>query len=174
MKTSVLIPGSDDYYINELGQVTHKNLPVTILFSDKNIPYVRIKYKGAYTSKSIANLVLTTFAPESKKASSDIPAYKDGNNHNFALENLYWAPRSIAYKTLYKNGSTYSQLRLYNLRRSVCRPIKAIDENGSVVKTYDSIIEAARDMEVSTASISRCLKNPKAKSMGYTWSYIRK
>ena len=175
MKTnSVLIPGSDDYYINELGQITYKNLPVSILISDKNVPYVRIKYNGSYTSKSVANLVLTTFANDTKKSPSDIPAYKDGNNHNFTLDNLYWAPRSVAYKALYKDKSTYSQIRLTNLRNRICKPVASCDDNGVIVKVYDSIVEAAKDVEVSTAAIIRCLKNPSGKCMGYSWTYVRK
>lgn len=175
MKTnSKLIPGSDDYYINELGQITHNELPITVLFSDKNIPYVRIKYNGTYTSKSVANLVLSTFVPDSKKSPSDIPAYKDGNNHNFALDNLYWAPRSIAYKALYKDKNVYSAKRLSNLRRRVCKSIVSYDTNGEVVKVYDSIVDAAKDVGVSAASIARCLRDVNGKCMGYTWTYFRK
>lgn len=174
MKTNnVLIPGSDDYYINEMGQVTYRNLPVTVLFSDKGVPYVRIKSKGLYTSKSVANLVLSTFAPNDKKSSSDIPAYRDGNNHNFSLENLYWAPRSVAYKELYKGKTPYSETRLHNLRHKICKPVASFDEHGNIVKTYNSIVDAANDMQVSSASIARCLRNGQAKCMGYTWMYVR-
>lgn len=175
MKTNnMLIPGSDGYYINELGQVTYNDLPVTVLFSDKNVPYVRIKFNGTYTSKSIANLVLSTFAPNGKKASSDIPAYKDGNNHNFTLDNLYWAPRSVAYKALYKDKTVYSEARLNNLRRRVCKSIASHDDNGNIVKVYSSIVDAANDVGVSTASISRCLRDMNGKCMGYTWTYFKK
>lgn len=168
-----LIPGFDDYYATPEGIITHENKIMTIQMTKKGMPFTALRKNGQYRIYSIAKLVAMTFLSETHKTPSDVVCYKDGNNHNFHVDNLYWSSRSEAYSKMYSKDSRYSQDRLYKLKKALCKPVLAItkdeDGNETVAKKYESISEASKDVGVSPASISRCLKSPTFMSAGFYW-----
>lgn len=170
------IKGFSGYYITEEGLVLNGSRPLKAQVSSKGVPFVKLKRDDEYFSITIAKLVLLTFIGE-PNAPSDIPSYKDGNNHNYHVSNLEWSSRSKAYSMLYDKTNRYSEKRLEKLRQSICKPVACFERTGNtitLVKTYSSITEAAKDVGVKPASIIRCLKNLNHSCVGYAWQYITK
>lgn len=175
------IPGFPGYQINQLGQLLHNDKVIRSIVGhgglNRNKNSIRlIKKDGKFTNLPIAKLVALAFLGE-PKTPSDVVKYKDGNSSNYALSNIEWASRSELYKELYNSKNRYCEERLYMLRKKLYKPIesyKIIDDELILVKQYNSVKEAANDVQVSPASISRCLRNPEGMSCGYYWRYVNK
>jgi len=175
------IPGFDGYTVNQVGQVLHDDKVVRNIVGHGGLNRTKnsiriMKNDGKPTNLPIAKLVALAFlgVPNSP---SDVVKYKDGNSSNFALDNIEWASRSDLYRELYNSKNRYCENRLYMLRKKVCTPIESyqiVNNEIIMAKQYNSIKEAADDLNVSTASISRCLKNPNGMSCGLYWRYINK
>jgi len=171
------IKGFPDYTITEEGWVLHHNKPMKIQVNKNNTPFIRLRKYGEYHTFTIAKLVALTYLTDTRKTPSDVVCYKDGNNHNFNRSNLYWSSRSEAYSKLYEKGNRYSENRLINLRKTLCKPVVALNKEKdgfSIVKQYTSITEAANAVGVAPASLTRCLKNKRYMSAGFHWAYVPK
>lgn len=171
------IEGFDNYFVTPEGLILNGDRPLKIQINKSGTPFVRLRRKGEYFAFTIAKLVALTFLKDEIKSPSDVICYKDGNNHNYDINNLYWSTRSEAYTKLYKENSRYSAMRLENLRKKLCKPIAAYKETSEGiihVKTYNSITEAANEIGVASASIIRCLKDNDKHCMGLLWRYMDK
>ena len=169
------IEGFEGYYITPEGQISRNNKVLKVQLNKKNIPFVALRKDSKYYIFTVAKLVALTFLDNETRTPSDVVAYRDGNNHNFDVSNLFWSSRSEAYSKLYNKTSRYSQLRLYNLRKKLCKPVvsmKMVDNSFTEIRHYSSIIEAATDVGVASASLMRCLKNQRNMSAGYYWKYL--
>lgn len=172
----VPIPGFEEYDITKEGLVTREGVPVKIHIHNGRAPYVRIRGEQGYRNISIAKLVLYAFVGQPKYP-SDIPLYKDGNNHNYHIMNLEWSSRSNAYAKLYKRNNRYYENRVKGVIEALGKPVAAYHKkNNKLVKhsEYPTVSEAARVMSVAPASISRCLKDEKYTCKGYVWKEIEK
>jgi len=58
----------------------------------------------------------------------------------------------------------------YTVNR-LCRPVIQIDENGVIVKKYDSISEASRVMGVGEKSIRAAANGLQKRAAGYYWVF---
>lgn len=171
------IKGFENYEITPEGAIFNKGKPLKLQMSEKAAPFVRLRKDGEYHSISVAKLVALTYIPEGRKYDSDIVCYKDGNNFNFSLTNIYWSSRSEAYTNFYKLQTRDSKRRLSALKSKISKPVlelKRENEGFTVIRKYDSIAAAAKEKGVSSASISRCLKNQMHMSAGSHWMYAEK
>ena len=164
-----------EYSVDELGNVKQNHIDIRST-DTKYGRIVRLKIDGKYQPVNVGKLVALAFIGE-PESSSDVIRYKDGNNLNPKLENIEWTTRSKAYANAYKTRPDNSKNRIEALRKVACKPILAyksrlVDEGPRYV--FASITEASRFMGVSPASISRCIKDPKATCMGYNWKQISK
>lgn len=165
-----------EYKVDENGHVMKDNELIRVLRTKYGY-MVRLKVKEKYKFVSVGKLVALAFIGE-PETPSDVIAYKDGNNLNPTLENIMWSSRSEAYAKAYRTRPDNSKNRIEALKKVTCKPIMAyksgLIDSGSPRYVYSSITEASKSMGVSTASISRCLKYPKATCMGYHWKEISK
>ena len=165
-----------EYSVNKVGDVKKDDVNLNSV-DTKYGRMVRLKVDGKYKFVSVGKLVALAFIGEPTNP-SDVIEYKDGNNLNPILENISWASRSKAYAQAYRTRPDNSKNRIEALKKVTCKPIMAyksgLIESGGPRYMYSSITEASKSMGVSTASISRCLKNPNATSMGYNWKEISK
>ncbi len=171
-----IIEKYSDYSVDEYGNVKKNDCDVRYV-DTKYGRMVRLKVDGKYKFVSVGKLVALAFIGE-PETPSDVIEYKDGNNLNPTLENIMWSSRSNAYAKAYKTRPDKSKTRIAALREVTCKPIIAykggLMESGVPRYVFSSITEASKTMNVSTASISRCIKNPKATCMGYNWKQISK
>lgn len=172
-----VIPGYDEYLISPEGNITKNGRLVKISTYNHETPTVRLRENGIGKTFLVAKLVALTFLKDTRKSDSDVVAYKDGNNHNFHVDNVYWTTRSDAYSKLYDKENRYSEMRVQKLRDKICKPVAALKAlNGELVPLhkFKSIRDAATFVGVSSGSIIRCLKNPNSICAGYRWRYLDK
>lgn len=168
------IPGYERYTITQEGFVTNEGRPVKIKYMNNSTPYVSLFKDGKYRNFAVAKLVATCFLGDTKKYPSDVICYRDGDNHNFHITNIYWSSRSEAYSTMFKSKTAYSENRLKNLRNKLCKKVECMirtHEGYILDKKYDSIKDASEDKNVSSASISSALRNTNRMCAGRYWRY---
>lgn len=170
------IKGFENYSVTKEGAVFSGAARLKAQHNKNGSPFVKLRKDGKYHAFVIAKLVALMFIGEPENDNL-VVCYKDGNNHNYYVDNLYWGTKSDLAKGLFKNRNTYSEARLQNLKKAVSRPVasyKAIYGDLAKIKEYESITDAAADVGVTPGSISRCLKDTKAMSSGYYWRYLEK
>lgn len=66
---------------------------------------------------------------------------------------------------------TLAKLRL---RKNKARPVAMMDKDGNILKTFDSIIQAERELGIHHSNISDCCLGRYKTSGGYKWKYLQK
>lgn len=171
------VPGFDDYTVTKQGAIYHNGKMLKPQYSGIKAACPRITlYKNGKAAAvlNMGRVMALTFIPHEQKKSSDVIGFKDGNPHNWALDNICWVSRSKAYKLMYDKEARYSEKRLNNLKKAISRPVYSYIYNGNekiIKSTHNSIREAATAHETSSSSISFALKHPNNKCAGLYWAY---
>lgn len=171
------IKGFEGYKINNGGLVMDSKGTLSQHKNPRGGWFVYLRKNGKNYMKSISRLVAEHFLEDTRKYPSDVVGYKDGNNTNFHVSNLYWTSRADAYKKLYNKENRYSELRLSRLRQKLGRPVRMyrIEEDGTMYsRQFNTMTDAANFIGVSCASIRSALKNPNYMCGGHRWEYIDK
>lgn len=171
------VPGFDEYTVTKQGAIYHngKMLKPQYTGTKSSCPRITLYRNGkAIAALSMGRVMALTFLPHEQKKSSDVIGFKDGNPHNWALDNICWVSRSKAYKLMYNKEARYSEKRLNNLKKALSKPVYSYfyNSNKKIIKsTHNSIREAADAYETSSSSISFALKHPNNKCVGLYWAY---
>ena len=105
---------------------------------------------GKIKSKLIHRLVLEAFVPNENSDKLTVN-HKDEDKTNNSLKNLEWLTIGD------------------NIRYSQAKPVVQLDKNNNLIRVYESISEAARQINRNVARIWKCI-NGKAKTCGgYKW-----
>lgn len=125
---------------------------------------VRLYKNNCYTIKSIHRLVAEAFIPNP----DNLPQvnHKDENVANNIVSNLEWCTNeyNINYGSRLKRVS--ESMKGKN-NKSVCQ----YDMNGNLIKTFDSITIAGKELNISDSGISQCCKNKLKSFHNYIWKY---
>lgn len=78
------------------------------------------------------------------------------------VENLEWCS--------YQCNNTYNG-KLEKLNKCKHKPIAQYDLKGNLIKKYESITSASKELNISINSISNCLRGLSHKCHGYIWKY---
>jgi hypothetical protein len=113
---------------------------------------------GKKKTMRIHRLVAMKFLP--RVEGKDVVDHINGKRDDNRVENLRWA-------TVTENNHNI-HVKWTNLG-GTCK-VDQLDDNGAVIKTFDSVTQTATEMKVDQALISRaCLSQKKYK--GYWWRY---
>ena len=88
-------------------------------------------------------------------------------NLNPELEKERRRKISIALKNRERKQSTYDKIS-----KSKMKKIYKCDLNFEILETFNSISEAANSINLTSSSISKCLKNDKYTAGGYKWKLV--
>lgn len=150
------IEGFDDYMISDLGTVYSKKakkLLSPVEYSSGHL-MVGLYLNGKVTRKYVHQLVAEAFIEKPSKEHNDIHHINRCKTDN-RVENLSWMTHS-AHSKLHQNG-TKSKISIKCL------------ETG---KTYDSLSEAANDLDLRQGNISRHLKGIVSHVKGYHFEKV--
>ena len=109
----------------------------------------------------VHRLVAETFIPN--PFGKTTVNHKDGNKLNNSIYNLEWNTLSENIRHAFTNGLNHAVGK---------KKIVQKNKNGDVVKVWDSIKEAARNMNVCTSSLRACCRNSSYTIRGYKWELI--
>lgn len=166
------------YQVSNLGNVKRVNLCnikkshlLSLKKDKKGYLYVTLSKKGKQKAKKVHRLVAEAFIPkiEVKKYQNESINYekldvnhKDEIKTNNCVDNLEWCTHS--YNTHYGTGIK----RMGERHRS---KVVQIDLDNKIVKVWDSIKEAALNLNISKQGISACCRKKSKTSGKYKWRY---
>lgn len=145
------------YYVSNFGRFRNSNGIIMDNYKTNEHGYIRVYlYKKTF---ALHRLVALTFLdnPLHKEQVN----HKDGVKKNNRVDNLEWCTNSENQKHKFATG----------LGNVITRKVKQYDLNGNCIKEHDSILSAAKEMNVSKSSIRGVLINHNRTSAGYIWKY---
>ena len=123
------------------------------------------RYKNKHFRYSIHRLLAIKYIPNPNNY--PIVNHIDGNKLNISLDNLEWCSYSHNTKEAVRLG-----LMNYNNSHGPCKKIIQINKDTKeIIKIYNSIIEASKELKISRSSISKCCKGKYKTCGGYIWKY---
>ena len=150
------------YVISKNGKI--KNINTSHIYSQKETNgYMKVKLmdkNGKYKDKSVSRLVGLTYLdiPQDFNKKNYVINHKDGNKLNNHFSNLEWI--------------TQKENIVHGCGRKIAKINKDTDE---VIKTYNSIIEAYKELNKPWNSlISKVCNGEKGRKTiyGFKWKYI--
>ena len=147
-------PGSGNYARSAHEIKPHKN--------NKGYLIVDLWQENKRKQKLLHRVVAEAFIPNPK----NLPEvnHKDENPQNCFSANLEWCTR------LYNmNYGTFGA----RIAKSKGKCVKQCDQDGVVVNTFPSIMEAQRKTGISQGSIGDCLHGRRKRAGGYLWHYAK-
>lgn len=135
--------------------------------------YLRVTLclNGKPTNYGVSRLVAYAFIPnpDNKPEVNHINGIKTDN----MVENLEWATRSENVKHSFVSGLKESNLK--NWSNDVSNngtKVSVFTKEGEFIKSYDTIIDASKDLNVHRVSISRVCRGKRKTANGYKFKYI--
>lgn len=131
--------------------------------NEKDIGYKQVRLTNDYNKDSklfmIHRLVAEAFIdnPENKQTVN----HKDGNKHNNNVDNLEWATYSENNQHAYDNN-------LKSDNKKICM----LDKQNNLLKTFNSIHDAARYVNGNISNIHSVCNKTRKFCKGYKWSYL--
>jgi hypothetical protein len=153
------ITSDKKYYVSNLGRFKNSSGRITNIENYKVIEdgYIRVYiYNKTF---ALHRLVALTFFdnPENKATVNHI----DGNKFNNKVENLEFATNKE--QQIHKHS--------IGLGNNFTRKVKQYDLNWNFIKEYDSIVLAAKETNISKATIRGVLIKYRKTAAGYIWRY---
>lgn len=149
-----------NYLVSKQGEVYNTKTNILLKQSVAETGYIRysLRIDGKTKSKLAHKLVVQTWIDNNYDEKTKVINHIDGNKSNNDINNL-----EIISKAENMNHACYTL-------KKVVKPVKSIDQNG-IITEYPSVVEAARQNNVTDGAIRFALKN-NSKSCGCYWEYI--
>ena len=123
------------------------------------------RYKNKHFTCSIHRLLAIKYIPNPNNY--PIINHIDGNKSNNSLDNLEWCSYSHNTKEAVRLGLTNNN----NNHRPYKKVIQINKDTKEIIKIYNSIIEASKELKIDDSSITNCCKGRYKTSGGYIWKY---
>ena len=154
------------------GRVGHYEGKLITPNNDKNgYKAVNLSKNGVVNHIDIHRLVAETFLP--KDGERNVVNHKDGNKHNNTVENLEWVTYSENSKHAVRTGLLNMEPFIIAGSTARKKKIAQINASGKTIKVFDSAVEAARQLGLSTGNISSCAHGIRKTSGGYRWQFVQ-
>ena len=152
-----------NYEVNQFGQIRHKKRKQILKPRSNNggYQYVNFKVKGKNTNFAVHRIVANAFI-QNPNGYTEVN-HKDYDRTNNCVENLEWVNSSQNKQHAYQKKEN---------KKSRGKQIEQYSKNGEYLKTYDSISEAAKELNCSIAAISNCCLGRTKTSQGFRWKFV--
>lgn len=165
-----------DYLINSDGVITSLKLGKYFNCSMKQrkdkdgYHLINLCLSGKKITEKVHRLVAKAFLPNPY----NLPEVNhiDGNKSNNSVSNLEWCDNSHNKYHAYKSGLRRSRRGETNKNRM---KVAQLDANGKLIKVYNGIVEAEKELGINGSNISTVLNNDKRVTAGgYKWEKMHK
>lgn len=158
------------YKVSNLGKV--KSLISNRILTPATVAYQNTKRTGYYVVNLkrklyyIHRLVAEAFIPNP----NNLPQVNhiDGNKKNNCVENLEWCTNSENIRHAYENN-------LITTNASTSKKFKAVKQidkyTNKTIREWESVIEAAKTLNIGKTCISACCRNKQKTAGGYIWKF---
>lgn len=157
------IPGFEGLYkVSNLGNVfsLHRNKILRVRINRRGYGQVNLSKNGVLTTHRVHRLVANSFVPNPKN-NREVNHINENKLDNRA-ENLEWCNR--AYNVNYGNRTEKQKAKL-----SI--PVVQLSLSGVQIAVFPSGIQAARELKLSSSSISACCRGKRKTIGGFKWKY---
>lgn len=127
-----------------------------------------LKVKCGYIHQLVAKHFIPN--PENKPTVN----HKDGNKHNNCVNNLEWATYSENIKHAYNTGLNPSTKGIPAWNSNRWRPVYKMDLNENILYKFNSLQEAADDINVPYKYIYKVCKGEISNTRGFKYKYVQK
>lgn len=146
------------YEVSNLGRVksigtynTCKRGVLVPMIDTSGYEHVMLFSNGRRKDISVHRLVALTFIPNSNRLR--YVNHKDENIRNNNVSNLEWCTNS------------------YNLAYSVGKAVEQYSKKGTLIKVFNTIADASRELKIPTTNISKCCKGLRKSAGNFVWKY---
>jgi hypothetical protein len=146
------------YYVSNLGRFKNSYGQIMDNYKVNENGYIRVYiHRKTFV---LHRLIALTFLdnPENKEQVN----HKDGNKLNNSVENLEFVTNKENQIHKFKNG----------LGNNHTRKIRQYDLTGNLIKEFNSIVSASKEMNISPSGIKSVLINSRKTSAGFIWKYL--
>lgn len=162
------------YMISNYGRIkainygTHYKTQLLKQRTDKKGVYcVDISKNNTKFNKTVHRLVAKHFIPNPYKKPQVI--HINGDKSDNKVNNLKWVNNSENQRNVIKLGLRYiPQGKEVHNHRSVHQ----LNMNLNIIKSWDTITEASKKLEIPTTNISKVCKGQRNTAGGYVWMYV--
>lgn len=165
------VPGYEgEYQVSNFGNV--KSLITNKLLkthTGKNgYVYVTFGIRSKRHTFKLHRLVASVFIRQPKK--DEEVNHKDMNKTNNHVDNLEWCYRSGNIRHSFAMGGRERNKKMLLLANS--KKVVQFDKEGNAIKTWDSMSQAARDLNLHVENICHCCKGKIKETGGFLWLYL--
>ena len=133
---------------------------------------VNLNKNGQTKIKRIHRLVASAFIPNPEH--KEEVNHKDSNKKNNRVNNLEWATRSenaihAWENNLLERNRIAIKKNIIKAYTACKKQIDQYDKDGNFIKTWDSISDASRNLNIHHSDISRCCSKKRKTAGGYIW-----
>lgn len=167
----------DKYEISNLGRIRNKETSY-IFIPQKRGKYLKVSLSknGIKRQLSIHKLVAETFLnksnfkcmPDENRSLINMDKlevnHKNEDKYDNRINNLEWCT--------HKYNSYYSKC-IEKCSKAKEKPINQYDLKGNFIKTWDSINEASKLLNIPQSCISRCVRGLRNKTHNYKFRYVK-
>ena len=152
----------DRYFISNFGNVLslRRKKVLRPRKSTRGYELVNLSKHGVMTTHRVHRLVATHFVPNPLNL-PEVNHINENKSDNRA-ENLEWCDRS--YNVNFGERTAKQKAKL-------SKPVVQISLEGDIVAEFPSGIQAARELKLSSSSISECCRGKRKTIGGFRWKY---
>jgi hypothetical protein len=148
------------YAVSNLGNILglKRNKVLRVRKNHRGYVQVNLSKHGVMTTHRVHRLVATHFVPNP----TGFPEVNHINENKLdnRAENLEWCNRSY---TVNFGDRTEKQ------KAKLSKPVAQITLDGQAIAMFPSVIQAARELQISSSSISECCRGKRKTIGGFKW-----
>ena len=178
------IPGYEGLYkVSNLGNVKsvsprsrlnncqQTELIMKQILSSSGYYHVQLYKPGCKASTKLTHILVATSFVENKGNKPQVN-HKDGNKTNNVFTNLEWVSRSDNIKHAYQNNLLSSPMKgRYGEAHPTSKAVNQFSLEGSFIRSWGSISDAARAYNTDPRNICECLSGRNKTCKGFVWKY---
>lgn len=167
---------NNNYEVSNYGNVRNRKSKKIMkpAISNKGYYLVALSRNGKQHTYTIHKLVMVNFCR--LPLNGEVINHKDHNKLNNKLDNLEYVTQKENVRDAFNNNLCANVIE--QAKRNIVKAIDStkikidqFDKNNNYIRTWDSIRECSRELNIDDANITSCLKGKRKTAGGYLWRY---